>query len=255
MAGFFDDPDDYSPEESVDAPPKPLAVRILGLTIKILFWSLILFMNGVILWRLFSSGDPSELKRVNADNTLKGAYADYIAVTHEPGDYFAFNQVENTRMNITDEDPDEETGFPGNYGYFAVSHQVIFPYAGQAQITFRYNLSTLTHLMEDYELPEVPDKSGDYYDVTLRVVMKDGTEKRIKPADVRKDTKSRYCYYGMMFKDLPSVDDVSGMFVDIYYIDDLDYTARPYGELCIYNAEYKKCEYKLGRKDAAALRD
>ena len=177
MADLFNDPDDYSSEEGVEAPPKPLWAKILGNAVKIIFWTLIILMNALLLWRLFSSGNPSELKAVTPNPELKAAYSAFLA-EKEAGqtggkDLFAAHQQENSRTNITDEDADAETGFPGNYGYFALTDQVLFPTAGQAQVIFRYNLSTLDHLAEDYSLSGRPDPGEDWYDVTLRVETND----------------------------------------------------------------------------------
>ncbi|MBP5173839.1 MAG: hypothetical protein ILP01_02720 [Clostridia bacterium] len=254
MANFFDDPDDYSSEEPAEAPRKHPAARILGATVKYLFWGLILFINVLILWRLFSSGDPAGLKVVSANDALRAAYADYTSRVHDKDEVeFAVYQRENARMNITDKDPDEETGYLGNYGYFGITDQVLFPYAGQAQIVFRYNLSTLDHLKEDYGLATDPDPASDWYEVTLRVVMKDGSEKRLTPTETVKDKKSRYRYYKMSFEGIPELEEVSAIYADIYYLEDIDYTKRPYGDLCIYDSGYTLRPYKLDRKDRAAL--
>ena len=73
MADLFNDPDDYSSEEGVEAPQRPLWAKILGNAVKIVFWTLIILMNALLLWRLFSSGNPSELKVVTPNPELKAA--------------------------------------------------------------------------------------------------------------------------------------------------------------------------------------
>lgn len=257
MADLFNDPDDYSSEEGVEAPPRPLGAKILGNAVKIVFWTLIILMNALLLWRLFSSGNPSELKAVTPNPELKAAYSAYLADKEavQPGRdvLFAAHQQENSRTNITDEDADTETGFPGNYGYFALTDQVLFPTAGQAQVIFRYNLSTLDHLAEDYSLSERPDPDGDWYDVTLRVETNDGKTLRISPSAVTSAKKNRYCFRRISFEGIPDLSGVTSVYFDVYYTGDVNYFERPYGKLCIYSSAYDLDEYRLSSRDRKAL--
>jgi len=259
MAGFFSDPEDYNDEEERGPKGSPFW-RIVGKTLKAIFWATIILINALLFWRIFSSGTPAKMKQVDVDNSLRSAYAAYLADESADKPPFAVYQRENKRRNITDEKADKETGFPGNYGYFALADQVIFPSARQVQVTFRYNLSTLSHLSEDYSLGFDPDPDLDWFDVSLRVVLKgsgeeEGETVRIPAVCVLSDRQNRYCYRRLVFRDLPDFDTISAIYVDFYYNDDADYELKPYGSLCIYSEEYEIREYKLDKDALKKLTD
>ena len=259
MAGFFEDPEDYNDSEERGPEAKPFW-RILGKTIKLIFWSTIILINALLFWRMFSSGTPSSMKKVDVDSTLRKAYAAYLADPAEDKPPFAVYQRENNRRNITDEKSDEETGFPGNYGYFALVDEVLFPSARQAQVTFRYNLSTLSSLSRDYELGFDPDPDLDWYDDSVRAVLKgadgeEGETVRIPSVTVLSQKKNRYCYRRLVFKDLPDLDSLAAIYVDFYYNGDVNYEAKPYGTLCVWSENYQNRAYKLDKETVARLAD
>lgn len=252
MAGFFDDPD--FPEEENDSPPAHIIWRILGKTVKYAFWAVIILINGLIFWLLFSSGTSASMKKLDTDEQLRQIYASYLSASAEDVTPFAVYQSENTRRNITDEREDKETGFPGNYGYFSLEKEIIMPYARRVQVVFRYNKSTLAALERDWGLGITPDPELDWYDVSLRIVKNDGETVRIPSLCVQSEIKNRYCYRKLVFKEIPDLDDVDEMYVDIYFVDAADYSSKPYGTLCIYDSEYKLREYKLTKSDLKALK-
>lgn len=259
MPGFFDDPDDVS-EDGERGPAVHPALKFLGKSIKALFWGTIILINALLFWRMFSSGTPASMKKIDVDKTLRSAYAAYLADNSEDKPPFAVYQRENNRRNITDEQPDDETGFPGNYGYFALVDEVLFPSARQAQVTFRYNISTLSSLKTDYDLDIDPDPDLDWYDVTVRVVLEGGDDEyreevRIPAICVGTGRKNRYCYRRLVFRELPDFDTISAIYVDFYYKDDVEYAAKPYGTLCIWSSEYQDREYKLDKATVAKLAD
>lgn len=280
MASFFDDPDDI--EEEYEGPPTPLFWRIVGKFFKYFFWAIIIVINGLILWRMFSSGDPAVMRTVRGNEALAEAYADYEAqkkaydalkseyaildrkgIEHDPLPEltpFGINQSEHTI--ITD-----EAG--KNYGYFCLTDRVIFPYAGQVQFVFRYNDSTLDALVRDYGLDFEPDKKQDWYDVSLRVLIDRTPDDSSDNDDIdtfevlrlfpTKDTvsteKNLYSYRQFSFEGLPEMlEGVTAVYVDVYYKDDINYKKTPYGQLTLYLAEYEDDAYKLDRKDVAAIR-
>ena len=140
--------------------------------------------------------------------------------------------------------------------------------AKQLQVVFRYNNSTLEHLKEDYQLPEIPSKDSELFDVTLLKTTdltpdnKDdnaiadtlATTRYFPTAEkTTRTTTSLYTYYRFVF-DGVSVDDVTvGVFADVYYLADLDYTKKAYGTLCLYWNEDVWIPYVLSSDDLAAL--
>ena len=138
------------------------------------------------------------------------------------------------------------------------------------QIVFRYNNSTIRALRDDYGVDPLPDRSEELYDVSL-VLNTDLTpdiesdnanggpeavkSTRYFPNAVYtvKDEKNMYNYRKYVFENV-SLDELSlALFVDIYYIDDIDYEKLSYGTVCIW--EYKASTYTraLSSADIAAL--
>jgi hypothetical protein len=132
---------------------------------------------------------------------------------------------------------------------------------------FRYNNSTLRHLAEDYGLAEIPDKAGEYFDVTLLHVTDltpdtdaDNNDPaalssiRYKPTDVKRDTTSLYTYYRYVFDGI-HVDEqaISHVFLDVYYLNDLNYEKDPYGTLLLYDQLHEWLPYDLTKADKKAL--
>jgi hypothetical protein len=257
---IFSQNEEYAPDNNSLAPKKPLAMRIAGLVLKVFFWSIIIFINAFFLWRVFSSGDPREVKTLEANDEIRRAYAAYLADKSEDKAPFAVYQREH--KTITDERGDEENGIVGNYGYFALTDVAIIPSASQVQVVFRYNNSTLEALVRDYALDFEPDREEIWFDVTCRAVYDSTpnnpdddifTERRYTASASSPAWKTLYTYEQLTFKGITEIDKAEAIYIDIYYINDVEYSARPYGSLCIYLKDYTDVEYKLDRNDKRAL--
>ncbi len=255
------DEEEYAPDNNSLAPKKPLVWRILGVCLKVFFWSIVILINGLMLWRVFSSGDPRAVKTVAGNTDLRAAYEKYEADTDEDKAPFAVYQREH--KTITDDMPDADAETPGNYGYFALTDVAIFPTAGQVQVVFRYNNSTLDALVEDYGLDFEPDRKTVWYDVSLRVVYDSTpdipnddrtTERRYAPTAANPAWKTLYTYEQLTFSGIKDFGSITAMYVDFYYVNDADYAKEPYGTLCIYLEGYNDAEYDLDRKDIAAIK-
>lgn len=254
---FDEDEEELNPDE----PPQSPVWRIIKKALKIIALSIVIGTNVLLLCRMFMSGDPSSMKALSVNEKLVETY-------RENGELRAFAQVEQVITHNKDEDN-------YNYGYFTVTNSVFLPDAGQAQIVFRYNDSTLRHLAEDYELSETPDKKQDWYDVTLRVIIdrtpenkKDNGETywedldavkiiRIQPTDVKSATKPLYSYRRFTFDGVPSIEegtDVLAVYVDVYYKGDTDYNRTPYGAMRIYTGGVTIHDYKLSGSDIRAIK-
>ena len=125
--------------------------------------------------------------------------------------------------------------------------------------------------MEDYQLDEIPDRSEDLYDVTLYVAYD------LTPADLTDNagndpasvkfvryhaTSSEpaqsliYNYRRMTFDGLDmTVTDtpVLAVYVDVYYLGDLNYEAEPYGTICIYDYLAENTYGTLTKQEIEAL--
>ena len=172
----------------------------------------------LLLLRMCSMKAPASLRGLDPNETLKAAYAEseMLTLLYQNGD------------SITRAEPSK--------GYFAIPEYLYIPEAKQVQLVFRYNNSTLAHLQEDYELSETPTREGDWYDLTLVVKSSSGEDLRIHASKVEKSLDKRlYTFYRMTFDGVEIDENTTGLFADIYYKNDIDYSASAYGTLCLYD--------------------
>lgn len=219
---------------------------------RVVKWSisLLLFLIcGILLWRVFSSGDPDEVKYLMGNDALYEAYAEH-------GDDLIL-QYQNQ---------DTITRAEYNYGYFSVTQYVFIPQAKQVQLVFRYNNSTIKNLAKDYGLAEIPDKSEELFDVTLVTVIDSTpdnradndnadarTTQRYFPVAATRTETSLYTYYRFVFDGVEVTEDTISVFADFYYENDLNYEERPYGTLCLYDDASSWISYKLTRAERKML--
>lgn len=204
----------------------------------------------LLFWRMCSSGLPAEMKNLAINDRLREAYA-------QTGD----------KLILRHQKQDSITRAPESYGYFSVERCVFIPEAEQVQIVFRYNNSTLIHLAQDKELDAIPEKSGVWFDVTLvrtTDLTPDDPDDNSDPYTRREDRfhasgepirteTSLYTYFLYTFDGITVDDLTDGVFVDVYYLGDLDYSASPYGALCIYDSESEWVSDRLTAVDRRAL--
>lgn len=210
----------------------------------------VLAVFALLGWRMCSANLPDEMRNLSVNDRLRDAYASV-------GD----------RLILQHQKQEPITRARNNSGYFSVPRCVFIPEAGQVQVVFRYNNSTLTHLAEDKGLESVPDKSGVYFDVTLlrtSDLTPDNPDDNSDPATLSKERfypsgepirteTSLYTYFLYTF-DGVTVDDVTdGVFVDIYYLGDLNYDESPYGTLCIYDSGSAWISDRMTAADRRAL--
>lgn len=235
--------------------------RLTGKIIKILFFTLIFSLIGILLWRMASSGDPKSMKTITVNDSLYEAY-------EEKGKALSlFRQTQN-KLTYADY----------NYGFFAVTDCIFIPDANQIQLVFRYNNAAVRDLMEKYDLESTPDPAVELYDVTLLLATDLTPENeadnkgndpeavaftRLKPSSISKEQKTRYNYRRLVFDlnevdlALPELCSEDGLllaaYVDIYYVGDTDYEEKPYGSLCIYDYILPQKPAKLSGRDLKAL--
>lgn len=225
--------------------------RIIGRIIKSLFALFILAVNALLLWRVFfSTKIPESISTMIANQELRAAYEQY-------GDDLTLRYQEQSTV----------TRAEYNYGYFSVPQCIFIPEADQVQVIVRYNKSTFTHLAEDYSLAEEPERTAPVFDVTLvktTDLTPDNKDDNIKAEfldpqryfpteETVQDTTDLYTYYRYVFEGV-SVDKLTvGVFVDIYYTEDCDYSEKAYGTLCVFDDQSKWREYDLTKADKKAL--
>lgn len=225
--------------------------RVVGRVVKLTLTLFVFAVTAILLWRVFFSANiPDSLSAISVNDHTRTAYSAH-------GDDLILQYQNQKSLTYGKQ----------NAGYFGVAEYYFIPQADQVQVVLRYNNSTLKHLAEDYGLAEIPDKSGAYFDVTLLHVTDltpdneaDNADPatllsvRYQPTEVKRDTTSLYTYYRLVF-DGVHIDEqaVSHVFLDVYYVDDLDYEKAPYGTLLLYDHLHEWLPRELTKADKKAL--
>ena len=133
---------------------EPLFIRIMKIVVKAVCLTIIFGTIVFFLWRAFiSTIIPDEVDGLAPNAPLQAAWLD----AKERGETLQYF----TQMQ------DETTTAEHNYSYFTAREVAFIEDANQIQLLFRYNNSTIRHLVQDYKLPEMPDRTAELYDVTL----------------------------------------------------------------------------------------
>lgn len=234
----------------------------VGRLLKFLLFCLILTICILLLWRVFSTSTPKDIKDLDANADMKAAYA-------QKGDeLYVFKQMY-----------DEITRHERNAGYFGVPEAELIPDANQAQIVFRYNNSTLREVASDYSLSSIPSRDSDLFDVSM-VVCVDLTPEnkddnigdklanfkniRIKASSEQRSKNTLYNFKRLVFEfengeepldlsELLEKNAIIAIYVDVYYKEDLDYEKAAYGTLCVYDYRANNIAVKLSGKEKKAL--
>ncbi len=239
------------------------SLRLFGMLIKFLLLAAVFSVIGFLIWRVFySTKVPESVESLTPGDALYAAYEE------EGDDLYIFRQKLDMMARADT-----------NAGYFSVEDCRYIPEANQIHILFRYNNSTIRALQKDYGLTEAPDRSEDLFDVTL-LLATDLTPQvetdnfgndpesvaftRLYPVSVTSDQKFMYNYRRMVFdlgeadlslSELIENDLLLTVYADVYYTEDVDYSADPYGTLCLYDYTMEKKPVPLSSADKKALRE
>ncbi len=226
--------------------------RIAGYIVRAVTTLLIFSTVGLILWRVFFSAKlPERIDVLTPNTALREAYA-----------------IHGDALPLLYQDQATITRAKENYGYFSVPECVFIPEADQVQVVFRYNNGMLKNLANDKKMTEIPDKAGDYFDVTLvrtRDLTSENKNDNDDPSTLEKERffadptltlreeTALYTYYRYTFTGVSVEDVTAGVFVDIYYNGEIDYNERAYGTLCVYAQGEEWLTHKMTRADRRGL--
>ena len=239
-----------------------LMTRIAKITVKSVGYLLVFGTILFFIWRaFFSTAVPAEVKSLSANPALKTAYEAALADGKEVTVFYQESQYDTTTVRDK------------NYSYFSAKESRFIVEANQVQLLFRYNNATIRRLVEDYGLEKLPDRSAELYDVTLYVAYDltpdDITDNagndpesvkfvRYHATSSTPATSLLYNYRRLTFDgvDMTVTDNpVLAVYVDVYYLGDVNYEADPYGTICIYDYLGKNTYETLDKKEIAALAD
>ena len=234
--------------------------RIMGHLLKAFVWCAVAGVVLLLVWRIFSSGTPSELKAMMPNAPLAEAYEE------NGGKLYMFKQ---DHKNLTTAER--------NYGYFGITDYYIIPEANQIQLVFRYNNSTIRARAEDESLAEIPAKEAELFDVSL-VLQTDLTPensednagniegtvalKRFLPVSAEREITGLYNYFRYVFifegYDLEALiesGELLAIYADVYYNEKIDYDALSYGTLFLYDYKSDIIKQKLTIRDKNAIKE
>ncbi len=248
-----------------------------GKLLKFLLVCVVITVFILLIWRIFSTGTPGELKDITPNEKLNAAYS------QQGSDLYVFKQSY-----------DEITRTDKAYGYFSVPESVFIPDANQAQIVFRYNNSTITKVAEDKKLDKIPDRNTEMFDVSLVVYIdltpEDQTDNflssseqvedpyyndtfinpetskrvRIKPSSQTTAKTTLYNFYKYEFnfengeealdlKALLESNSIIAVHTEVYYNEEIDYNEEAYGAIRIFDNRARKEIVKLSKKEQKLL--
>ena len=240
-------------------------MRLVGKIIKYLVYALIFAVMIFLVWRaFFSANPPKSMETLIANDALTEAYEKNGGLTLK---YQNLDMI--TRVQLT-EKQEKEQNRKSNYGYFAITRVDIIPEADQIQIVFRYNNSTINALAQDYGLEKVPSRNETLYDISLiratdltpenssdNLLSNESSvlEERFFPtgAYTVSDEKNMYNYRKYVFENVSLEELTLALYIDIYYIEDVDYEKAAYGTLCIWDHISETFERALTADDIAAI--
>ena len=235
-----------------------LPVRIMKITVKAVCLTVIFGTILFFLWRAFiSTIIPDEVDGLAPNDTLQAAW---LAARESGEELTYFSQMQ-----------DETTTAEHNYSYFTAKEVAFIEDANQIQLLFRYNNSTIRSLVKDYNLPTTPDRTADLYDISLYVAYdltpndatdNDGNDPesvkfvRYFPSSTLSAQSLMYNYRRITFDGIDmnvTENPVLAVYVDVYYVEDVDYEKDSYGTLCIYDYATTKDYYDLTDDEIKAL--
>ena len=234
----------------------------LGTVIRIIFYIMIVLVNGAIIFRVCMAEDPGSVDKLEINDTLRAAYK------KSPDDFSVYTQ---SVYDMYTED-----------GVYYATGLFLCPSAGQLQVTVRYNVRTAddaiagttvsdaqTALLDGSGLlPPSPLcgyvlKRGASVNVTFsesemrdkdffafRLTDNDGNYYPVT-ADA-KSTRILYVYHRLTFDGIP--DKESDLYLEIYpsYKGAPDYTTV-LGRMRIYSIERRRETYDLSKSELSSL--
>lgn len=223
---------------------------LMGRILRSILVLFLLLLTLFLFWRVFLSNRlPKEMRTLVPDEALHRALLS--------GELHPFTQEQST---LTREER--------NYGYFGVPRFVFVPEAGEAQVVFRYNNSTLKKVAADLGLPEALPRGEEVFDVSALLITDltpedtsdntDGSEtlstRRVHPAARQIAVTRLYTYILYTFEEVCPQPDTLVVYLDVYYGENPDYSEKPLGTLRLYHIDSANEPVKLSGKEEKAIR-
>ncbi|MCD7782579.1 MAG: hypothetical protein LUI15_01570 [Firmicutes bacterium] len=242
-------------DDVVDVSEKYSKPSIVFRIIRWIFYALILFVCVAIGFRIWMSGDPSEVKNLRINDALRAAYQ------ADEENFAVYTQTIYDMYSDIYEDTDLYTN--QDTGYFYSSGLFYIPSANEIQVSVRYNVRTLGTILSkngyDENMSQSEIMSGEFFAYRLTNEDDDGVlaegEYYVVPTSSEKLTRFFYVYYCLTFDGL-TVEDGEDYYIEIYMLDEdgePDYDSCV-GRMKIYNTSTRNLlEYDLSSSEKKEL--
>lgn len=160
-------------------------------------------------------------------------YDGFQAFTHTLASYYLKN--EETGEYETVERSEYYSAKNEDEGALKISNAYFMPQSGQLEVTFRFNNNVISNLYDSY-----PMAAGDDGELFVYVIS-DNYNNRYTNYCYTEGKRANYNYRRLLFSDI-DFKDVSTLYLDIYYINDVD-MSDPYRSMIIYDNNISLDEY------------
>ena len=215
--------DEFGKEDDNWRPEAPKYRRYIFKAFSILFIAFVFFLIALMVYRLISSKPPASMKEMVWNDAAVAAYG-------ENGEGFEVNHI-----MCSDSFSDE--------GMFSVSMITYSPTIKQLQMTVRYNDRVLNYLEEDY--PGAKELEGEKYVFVIR----DDHDNIYTSYSYTRAERTGYTYRHLIFENV-TFEDVNALTLDVYYINDADFSEDARHSMKVYRYDYAVLPYELGKQEA-----
>ena len=214
--------DEFGYEEDQWRPDKSKIRKIGYKVFAISFVIFVFFLIGLMTTRLFMSKPPASMKEMVWTEDAIKAY-------NENGNKLSIKHI------LCSDSFDESR-------MFSVSTITYCEQIKELQVTVRYNDRVLSYLEEEY--PGASEKPETYI-----FTLFDNFENRYNEYKYTVDHRSGYTYRHLIFSNI-SLEDVSKLYIGVYYIDDVNFLEDPRHKMYVFKYDFDVLDYTLPKVDA-----
>ncbi len=210
--------DEFEHEDDNWRPELPKHVKILKKLPGILFTVFAFGLIALMVTRLILSKPPKSMKEMVWTESLLEAY-------NNAGNGFKVETI------LCSDSFSED-------GMFSVDAITYCEAAEQLQVTLRYNDRSMSYLLEDY-----PD--ADKAEETYRFALRNDKDLKYTAYSYTSAKSSGYTYRHLIFDGI-SLEDISAIYLDVYYSGDFDLTKEPRHTMYVYRFDFSRVPYDIG---------
>lgn len=207
---------------------------------------------AILFFRMFSMRDPKIIKEYIWDNSAITEYnklankEDFKIYKYSLGSYRYYDESQSKEVMGNVPEFNQDRANSKYHGTFRASNIFYTENTKKLQIALRYNNVAEKNLIEDYSLARLPD--GESFVFTLT----DKSGNVYKEYSFTKAEKSVYNYRMLVFEDI-DLSAAEELTLNIYFINDVDFTKNAYISMVIYDGRQKPVSVKLSDISSPSL--